>query len=95
MHRQFFVEAKRSELPGLLDDIITKDGRTYWIMQLNANSQTLLQICFLEDVLSITNISSLELQSDKKGFTAVYRAMQLTCLHSVETNGWITPKVRF
>ena len=39
----------------------------------------MLQICFL-DVLSITNILSLVLQSDKKDFAAVRKAMQLTCL---------------
>ena len=43
------------------------------------NSETLLQIYFL-DVLSITNIPSLAIQSDKKDFAAVRRAMQLTCL---------------
>ena len=43
------------------------------------NSETLLQIYFL-DVLSITNIPSLVIQSDKKDFAAVRRAMQLTCL---------------
>ena len=36
--------------------------------------------CFLEDILSITNILSLVLQSHKKDFAAVCRAMQLTCL---------------
>ena len=44
------------------------------------NSETLLQICFLEDNLSITNILSFIHQSDKKDFDAVRRAMQLTCL---------------
>ena len=44
------------------------------------NSETLLQIYFL-DVLSIANIiPSLVIQSDKKDFAAVRRAMQLTCL---------------
>ena len=43
------------------------------------NSETLLQIYFL-DVLSITNIPSLVIQSDKKDFAAVRRALQLTCL---------------
>ena len=43
------------------------------------NSETLLEIYFL-DVLSITNIPSLVIQSDKKDFAAVRRAMQLTCL---------------
>ena len=43
------------------------------------NSKTLFQICFV-DVLSITNILPLVLQSDKKDFAGVRRAMQLTCL---------------
>ena len=65
-----------------LDDIITKDPKVELIGLRNQmlNSETLLQICFLEDVLSITNILSLVLQSDKKDFAAVRRAMQLTCL---------------
>ena len=66
-----------------LDDIITKDPKAELIGLRNQmlNSETLLQICFLEDVLSITNILSLVLQSDKKDFAAVHRAMQLKCLH--------------
>ena len=65
-----------------MDDIITKDPKAELIGLRNQmlNSETLLQICFLEDVLSITNILSLVLQSDKKDFAAVRRAMQLTCL---------------
>ena len=66
-----------------LDDIITKDPKAVLIGLCNQilNSKTLLQICFFEDVLSITNILSLVLQSDKKDFAAVRRAMQLRCLH--------------
>ena len=58
-----------------LDDIITKDPKAELIGLRNQmlNSETLLQICFLEDVLSITNILSLVLQSDKKDFAAVHR----------------------
>ena len=51
-------------------------------MQSNAllrNIASNMFLCFL-DVLSITNILSLILQSDKKHFVAVRRAMQLTCL---------------
>ena len=66
-----------------MDDIITKDSKAVLIGLCNQilNSKTLLQICFLEDVLSITNILSLVLQSDKKDFAAARRAMQLRCLH--------------
>ena len=51
-----------------LDDIITKDpkaeliGLRYQML----NSEILLQICFLGDILRITNILSLVLQSDRK-----------------------------
>ena len=55
-----------------LDDIITKIPRQNLHNQM-LNSETLLQICFLENVLSITNILSLVLQSDKKDFAAVHR----------------------
>ena len=41
-------------------------------------ADTLLQICFLEDVLTITNILSFVLQSDHKEFGAVRRATQST-----------------
>ena len=60
-----------------LDDIITKDLKTELIGLCNQmlNSETLLQICFLV-VLSITNILSLILQSDKEDFAAARRAMQ-------------------
>ena len=65
-----------------MDDIITKDLKAELIGLRDQmfNSEILLQICFLEDVLSITNILSLVLQSDKKDFAAVRKAMQLTCL---------------
>ena len=65
-----------------LDDIIAKDPKAKLIglHDQMLNSETLLQICFLEDVLSITNILSLVLKSDKKDFATVCRAMQLTCL---------------
>ena len=65
-----------------LEDTITKDPKAKLIGLHNQmlNSETLLQICFL-DVLSITSILSLLLQSDKKDFAAVHRAIQLTCLH--------------
>jgi len=43
------------------------------------DGRMLLQICFLEDVLSITNILSRVLQSDHKEFGALRRAMMFTC----------------
>ena len=41
-------------------------------------ADTLLQICFLEDVLTISNILSLVLHSDHKEFGAIRRATQST-----------------
>ena len=65
-----------------LDGIIRKDPKAELIGLCNQilNSQTLLQICFLEDVLSITIILSLVLQSANKDFAAVHKTMQVTCL---------------
>ena len=64
-----------------LDNIISKDPKAelIGIRDHMLNPQTVLQICFLEDVLCITNILSLVLQSDCKDFSAIQRAMQLTC----------------
>ena len=42
------------------------------------NAQTILQITFLEDVLTITNILSLLLLSDRKDFGAVRRTLSTT-----------------
>ena len=63
-----------------LDDIISKDPKAELIGLRDhmLNPETLLQICFLEDVLSITNILSLVLQSNHKDFGAIQRAMHLT-----------------
>ena len=61
----------------VLDDIISKNPKAeligYWPQLLD--SKTLLQIAFLEDVLSVTNPLSLVLQADKKDFGAVRRPM--------------------
>ena len=42
------------------------------------NAQTVLQITLLEDVLTVTNILSLVLQSNHKDFGAVRRALSTT-----------------
>ena len=67
---------------GSFDGIITKDPKAQLIGLGDQmfSSETLLQICFLEDLLSVTNVLSLVLQSDKKYCAAVHRAIQLTCL---------------
>ena len=48
------------------------------------DSEILLQISILEDVLSITNTLSLVLQTDKKDFGAIRRAMNSTITNPTE-----------
>ena len=61
-----------------LDEIISKDPNAQLIRVRSQLMQadTLLQICFLKDVLTTTNILSLVLQSDHKEFGAIRRAAQ-------------------
>ena len=65
---------------GSLDNIITRNPRPgligYHDEMLNA--QTVLQITFLENVLTATNILSLVRQSDHKDFRAVRLALSTT-----------------
>ena len=65
---------------GALDDIITKAPKPELIGYRDQllETQTILQITFLEDVLSVTNTLSLVLQSDRKDFGAVRRALNST-----------------
>ena len=65
---------------GSLDDIITRNPRPELIGYRDEmlNAQTVLQITFLEDVLTVTNILSLVLQCDRKDFGAVRRALSTT-----------------
>ena len=69
-----------SVIVDVLHDIISKNPKPevigYWSQLLN--SKPLLQILFLEDVLSITNRLLLVLQGDKKDFRAIRRAMNST-----------------
>ena len=60
-----------------LDDIISKNPKPELIGYRSQllDSNTLLQISFLEDVLSIINTLSLVLQADKKDFGAIRRTM--------------------
>ena len=68
------------ELVESLDQILSKNKNAEWIgyhsSLLEAN--TILQITFLEDVLSVTNALCLLLQSDKKDFGAISRAVDST-----------------
>ena len=65
---------------GSLDDIITRNPRSELIGYCDGmlKAQTVLQITFLEYVLTTTNILSLVLQSDHKDFRAVRRALLTT-----------------
>ena len=75
---------------GSLDDIITRNPRPELIGYRDEmlNAQTVLQITFLEDVLTVTNILSLVLQFDRKDFGAVRRALSttLTTLNGMQNN---------
>ena len=75
---------------GSLDDIITRNPRPELIGYRDEmlNAQTVLQITFLEDVLTVTNILSLVLQFDRKNFGAVRRALSttLTTLNGMQNN---------
>lgn len=65
---------------GALDDVISKNPKPELIGYRAEllDIKTLLQISFLEDVLTITNTLSLVLQADKKDFGAVRRALKST-----------------
>ena len=60
-----------------LDDIITTSSNPERVVCRDTHliAATVYQITFLEDVLSITNILSLLLQSDKKGFYVTSRSV--------------------
>ena len=65
---------------GSLNDIITRNPRPELIGYRDEmlNAQTILQITFLGDILTITNKVSLVLQSDHKDFRAVRHALSAT-----------------
>ena len=60
-----------------LDAIITIKNNPELVTYGNTclDTETVYQITFLEDVLSVTNILSLLLQSDKKDFSAIAQAI--------------------
>ena len=55
-----------------LDDAVAENQNTEWIQyrSILLEEKTVFEICFLEDVLSITNVLCLVLQTDKKDFGA-------------------------
>ena len=60
-----------------LDDIISTSNNPELLTYRNTllDTETVYQITFLEDVLSVTNILSLLLQSDKNDFSAIARSV--------------------
>ena len=65
-----------------LDDILVKNRNAEWIGYRSSllKATTVFQITFLEDVRSVTNGLCLLLQSDKKDFGAISRAVNSTLL---------------
>ena len=63
-----------------LDDILVKNRNVEWIAYRSSllKPTTAFQITFLEDVMSVTNGLCLLLQSDKKDFGAISRAVNST-----------------
>ena len=80
----------------ITDDIITRNPRPeltgYHDEMLNA--QIVLHITFLQDVLTIMNILSLVLQSDRKDFGAVRHALSttLTTLNDMQNSSSVNLK---
>ena len=71
------VRERYKQIVLALDEIISKNANSEWVSYRSnlSISLTVIQITFLEDILSATNILCLILQSDRKGFAAVSRAV--------------------
>ena len=71
------VRERYKQIVLALDEIISKNANSEWVSYRSnlSISLTVIQITFLEDILSVTNILCLILQSDRKGFAAVSRAV--------------------
>ena len=63
-----------------MDDIVSTNKNAEWIGYRASllKERTVLEITFLEDVLSVTNSLCLLLQSDKKDFGAISRSVKST-----------------
>ena len=74
----------------MLDEIISKNLNSEWVTYRLKSliSLTVFQITFLEDILLVTNILCLTLQSDRKDFAAVSRAVKSTIaiLEDIQNN---------
>ena len=72
-----------------LDDIISTTNNPELVTYRNTllDTETVYQITFLEDVLSVTNILPLLLQSDKKDFSAIARSVNTVIIgENIDTN---------
>ena len=78
------------ELVESLDQILTQNKNVEWLGYRSTllEAKTVLEITFLEDVLSITNALCLLLQSDRKDFGAISRAVEstLTTLNNIKSD---------
>ena len=78
------------ELVESLDQILTQNKNAEWLgfRSTLLEEKTILEITFLEDVLSITNALCLLLQSDRKDFGAISRAVEstLTTLNNIKSD---------
>ena len=76
----------------VLDDIISQNPKPELLghQSLLVDSKTFLEIAFLEDVLSITKLLSLVLQTDKKDFGAIRKVMNSTIIFTKMTSNWNT-----
>ena len=68
-----------------LDDVVSENQNGEWIQYRSTllEEKTVCEICFLEDVLSITNVLCLVLQTDKKDFGAISRSVS-NCIKMLE-----------
>ena len=69
----------------VLDDVVLENQNAEWIQSRSTllEEKTVFKICFLEDVLSITNVLCLVLQTSKKDFGAISRAVS-NCIKMLE-----------
>ena len=91
-HRQACkrVRDQYEQIVIVLDEIISKNLNSEWVTYRLKSliSLTVFQITFLEDILLVTNILCLILQSDRKDFAAVSRAVKSTIaiLEDIQNN---------
>ena len=69
----------------VLDDVVFENQNAEWIQSRSTllEEKTVFKICFLEDLLSNTNVLCLVLQTGKKDFGAISRAVS-NCIKMLE-----------